>query len=414
MTYAESVDWLFAQFPAYQKIGVSAYKPDLDNVLELCSYYQVDYSRLKFIHIAGTNGKGSTANYLASVLQENGQKTALFTSPHILDFRERIRVNGQMIPEEEVIAFCERVRRSDFSIKPSFFEITWILALMHFLANECEICVIEAGLGGRLDATNIITPILSIITNIGLDHTAILGETIGEIASEKAGIIKAAIPVLIGEYNPQTQTIFERKAQQENSRFYSSDDFYFDSYVFPEGTYLHKNEHYVRSAIRILNAWDFDITPEETERGFRNVAQNTGFRGRFQQISQKPLIFVDAAHNADGIAQLLVNIRQYPHRELHVIYGASNDKDVDAILKLFPAHTHFYLCPFSNMRSLTFDELTELKKSSGLKMQIFTGIEEACLFVQNSVNETDMLLVTGSFFLLSDFFHFFSQKDLPD
>lgn len=414
MTYAESVDWLFSQFPAYQKIGVSAYKPDLDNVSELCSYYEVDYARLKFIHIAGTNGKGSTANYLASILQENGQKTGLFTSPHILDFRERIRVNGQMIPEEKVITFCELIQQSDFQVKPSFFEITWILALQHFLDENCEVCVIETGLGGRLDATNIITPLLSIITNIGLDHTAILGETIPEIASEKAGIIKAGVPVLIGEYSPQTQSIFERKAQHENAPLYASHEFHFDSYVFPQGSYLRKNERYVRSAVQILNAGDFDISDEEIDAGFRKAAHNTGFRGRFQQLSQKPLIFVDAAHNADGISQLLLSIRHYNYTNLHVIYGASNDKDVEAILALFPAQTRFYLCPFSNMRSLTFAELQQLQERSAHHIQVFAGIEEACLFVQNSVNENDMLLITGSFFLLSDFFQFFSEKDLPD
>lgn len=414
MTYAESVDWLFSQFPAYQKIGASAYKPDLDNVLELCSYYQVDYSRLKFIHIAGTNGKGSTANYLASILQENGQKTGLFTSPHILDFRERIRVNGNMIPEERVIAFCELVRQSDFEVKPSFFEITWILALQHFWEVECEVCVIETGLGGRLDATNIITPILSIITAIGLDHTAILGNSLEEIAAEKAGIIKAEVPVLIGEYNPVIQHIFEKKANDENAPLYASDDFHFESYVFPEGSYLRKNEHYVRSAVHILNGSDFDISEEAIERGFRNVAHNTGFRGRFQRISEKPLTIVDAAHNADGIAQLLLSIRQYSYKQLHVIYGASNDKDVEAMLALFPAGTRFYLCPFSNMRSLTPDELELLQRRSDKSIQLFANIEEAYLFTQKSVNEKDMLLITGSFFLLSDFFQFFSEKDLPN
>ena len=301
MTYAESVDWLFAQFPAYQKIGVSAYKPDLDNVLALCDYYRVDYSRLKFIHIAGTNGKGSAANYLASILQENGLKTGLFTSPHILDFRERIRVNGNMIPEEQVIAFCELVRQSDFSVQPSFFEITWILALRHFLAENCEICVIETGLGGRLDATNIITPLLSYISNIGLDHTSILGDSLEKIAAEKAGIIKMGVPVLIGEYNPKTQPVFEEKAQKMDAPLFWSDDFHFEQYVFPEGTYPRKNEHKVRALIQLLNTLHFSISPEECERGFRNVAQNTGFRGRFQQISGKSCTVIDAAPNADGV-----------------------------------------------------------------------------------------------------------------
>ncbi|MCE3296912.1 MAG: FolC bifunctional protein [Crocinitomicaceae bacterium] len=414
MTYAESVDWLFSQFPAYQKVGASAYKPDLDNVLALCDYYKVDYSHLNFIHIAGTNGKGSAANYLASILQENGQNTGLFTSPHILDFRERIRVNGIMIPEEKVIAFCERVRQSDFTVMPSFFEITWILALQHFLDENCEICVIETGLGGRLDATNIITPILSYISNIGLDHTAILGNTVEKIAAEKAGIIKANVPVLIGEYNPKTQPVFEDKANEVNAPLFWSDDFHFDSYIFPEGTYLRKNEHKVRSLVQVLNTLNFLISHEECDRGFLNVARNTGFRGRFQQLSQKPLSFIDAAHNADGVAQLMLSIRQYSYKQLHVIYGATNDKDVSSILKLFPENTHFYLCPFNNMRSLSLDELYKLKEQLPYNIRIFNKIEEASNFAQETVNENDMLLITGSFFLLSDFFEFFSKKGLPD
>ena len=414
MTYEASVDWLFSQFPAYQKIGVPAYKPDLDNVLALCTHFGVNYRSLRCIHIAGTNGKGSTASYLASALQESGYKTGLFTSPHILDFRERIRVNGHMIPKEDVIAFCEGVQTAEIPVKPSFFEITWVMALMRFIAESCEVCVIETGLGGRLDATNIITPVLSIITNTGMDHTTILGDTEAQIASEKAGIIKAGIPVLIGEKKETTRKVFEEKARLESAPLSWSEDFHFDDYYFPRESYLRKNEQTVRAAIILLNKTAFRIPGQAIKDGFANAGRNTGFRARLQLIRKKPLTIVDAAHNAEGITELLRSIKQYDFDRLHVIYGASRDKDAKAILDLFPPDTDFYLCPFENPRSLAPEELKQLTGKSGKPLQVYPDVESAYLQIKDSVNETDMLLITGSFFLLSDFFHFFSEKDLPD
>lgn len=413
MTYEESVDWLFSQFPAYQKIGISAYKPDLDNVLLLCEYFEVDSSKLKFIHIAGTNGKGSTSNYLASILQESGLKTGLFTSPHILDFRERIRINGKVISEQKVIDFCEKVQNSEFDVKPSFFEITWLLALIHFLDESCKICVIETGLGGRLDATNIITPILSIITTIGLDHTSILGNSLEEIAFEKAGIIKKNVPVLIGEKSSVTQSVFENKAKEMSSKIYFSEDFYFDELFFEENNYQAKNEKTVRAAIHLLNKYNvFSLTAENSFNGFKFVYENTGFYGRFQQISEKPRIIIDAAHNKQGIKMLLKSISNINYERLFIVYGASNDKNIEEILSLFPEDSCLNLCAFSNMRSFSTNELTSFQLQNKNISKIFPSIDKACFDIQTSLNEKDMLLITGSFFLLSDFFDFFSQKNL--
>ena len=412
MTYEESISWLFNQFPAYQNVGISAYKPDLDNVLALCKHFKVDYSKLKFIHVAGTNGKGSTSNYLASILQESGTKTGLFTSPHILDFRERIRVNGEMISEQKVLEFCKLIQTSNFDIKPSFFEITWVLALIHFIESDCNICVIETGLGGRLDATNIITPILSVITNIGLDHTAILGNTLAEIAYEKAGIIKNAIPVVLGEKNQETKAVFDSKAQEMQTEIYFSEDFNIDNTFFPEESYLAQNEKTVRASIFIINKKGFKISEENILNGFNNVFKNTGFYGRFQQIQEKPKIILDAAHNKHGIEMLLKSISKLKCDKLHIIYGASNDKNLEEIVALFPSEAQLYLSSFSNLRSFSYQELTDFKSGNKQIQKVFSNIQEAFTEVQTSVNENDMLLITGSFFLLSDFFAFFSEKDL--
>jgi dihydrofolate synthase/folylpolyglutamate synthase len=412
MNYQESVDWLFDQFPAYQKIGVSAYKPDLNNVLELCTYFKVEYSSLKFIHIAGTNGKGSTSNYLASILQEASYKTGLFTSPHILDFRERIRVNGEMISEEKVISFCEEIKNSNFDIKPSFFEITWVLCLIHFVESKCKICVIETGLGGRLDSTNIINPILSIITNISLDHIAILGNTLEEITFEKAGIIKNDIPVLIGECDSISRPIFIEQAKIKSSQIYFSEDFEIGNSFFDINSYLFKNERTIKNAIQLLNLHGLKIERSLINKGLKNVSRNTGFIGRYQEIARNPKIIVDAAHNIAGISELIKTIKTEKFENLHIIYGASNDKDALEILNLLPTNCNLYLCTFSNQRSLTFEQLKELNVKINQKSQIFSSVKESFNYVQNTVNENDIILITGSFFLLIYFFDFFSKKEL--
>jgi dihydrofolate synthase/folylpolyglutamate synthase len=412
MTYEESIDWLFSQFPAYQKVGVLAYKPDLDNVKALCAHFDVNYNSLKCIHIAGTNGKGSTSNYLASFLQENNYKTGLFTSPHIQDFRERIRVDGTMISEERVISFCKEIQANTFEIQPSFFEITFVLALIHFIQSSCDFCVIEVGLGGRLDATNIITPILSVITNVSLDHISILGNTIEEIAFEKAGIIKEKIPVVVGKKDSLYVSIFSEIAASKHSQLFFAEDDTEGENFFPKSIYPYKNERLIRKVIQVLQDMSFVLDINLISKAFTNLHKNTGFYGRFQLISEEPRIIVDAAHNADGINELVKSIQSFNYAKLHIIYGASNDKDCNEIISLFPAESELYLCPFSNSRSLKKGELEQLSKDLRKKVKIFNSIEETFLFCQNTVNKEDTLLITGSFFLLSDFFEFFPKINL--
>lgn len=412
-TYAKCIEWLFEQFPAYQQVGQSAYKPDLDNIIDLCEQLDIDYPALQYIHVAGTNGKGSTCNMLASVFIEKKYKTGLFTSPHIKDFRERITVNGHQIPEERVIDFCNTIQNINLNVKPSFFEITWALALTYFIESGCEICIIETGLGGRLDATNIITPVLSIITNISLDHTNILGNTIAQIAFEKAGIIKEKIPIVIGTASEAAAIVFKNKAEASHAPLiFSENTTQLGVFLHPEGTYQWINERTVRTAIQTLNQNGFNILPEETDAGIQNTHQNTGFRGRFEIIQKNPLTIVDVAHNVDGINAMLATLEKVKQGKLHIVYGTSADKDLKSIVELFPTDAIFHFTEFSNQRSAKIADLKKIAKELGLTADYFTKMDDAVKSAQLSANKYDTILITGSFFLISDFFNFFSRKSL--
>jgi dihydrofolate synthase/folylpolyglutamate synthase len=405
MTYEEAIDWLFEQFPAYQKIGAVAYKPDLSNTLSLCKQLNIDFNQLQYIHVAGTNGKGSTSNMLASICMEKGLKTGLFTSPHIHDFRERILVNGIQISKKRVVSFCQQIRSLTLEVKPSFFEITWALTLTHFIETKCEICIIETGLGGRLDSTNIISPILSVITNIGLDHVAILGDTLEKIAFEKAGIIKPSIPIVIGETLPETISVFESSAKAQNSTvFWAEKEEFTNTFHFPTESYQWKNERTVRSAMRALNELGFEFSETQITAGIENTNKNTGFRGRFEIIAKNPLTIVDAAHNVDGIKQLLRTVESNITGQLHIVYGTSSDKDLHSILSLFPRDAQFYLTEFSSERSAKIADLRKTAETIGLNATYFLKMKEAVESAQQSANKTDTILITGSFFLISDFF----------
>ncbi len=404
-TYEEAIDWLFEQFPAYQKIGAVAYKPDLSNTLSLCKQLNIDFNQLQYIHVAGTNGKGSTSNILASICMEKGLKTGLFTSPHIQDFRERILVNGIQISQERVVSFCQQIRNLTLEVKPSFFEITWALTLTHFIESKCEICIIETGLGGRLDSTNIISPILSVITNIGMDHVAILGDTLEKIAFEKAGIIKVNIPVVIGETLPQTVDVFQETVIKRNAKIYWAEKQTFKiPFHFPADSFQWKNERTVRTAIQALNELGFDFSETQIKLGIENTKKNTGFRGRFEIISQNPLTIVDAAHNVDGIKQLLHSIKSQVSGQLHIVYGTSSDKDLQSILSLFPKDATFHLTEFSSERSAKVHDLRTTAESLDLKASYYSKMKDAVESAQQSANKTDTILITGSFFLISDLF----------
>lgn len=403
--YKETLDWLFNQFPAYHKIGVSAYKPSLDNCIRLAEYFQNPQNDLKFIHIAGTNGKGSTSSMLASILTESKEIVGLFTSPHIEDFRERIRVNGEMITEDFVIEFCEKVKSLRIDFEPSFFEITWVLALVYFRSKKTTVCVIEAGLGGRLDATNIITPLLSIITNIGLEHTNFLGDTLELIATEKAGIIKSTVPVVIGESVEETKNVFNKIANQNSTTIYFAEDFnYLPSSNFPLlGEYQKINYNTIRVAIDVLNEKSLTIESSDIEVGLKNIFKNTGFRGRMQVMSYEPLLIFDVSHNYDGIKATLNSISN-TSGQLLIVYGTSADKDLESIFSLFPKNAKCFFTEFKNERSAKISQLENESIKNGLEASFYLESKLALQHAKDVAGKEDTILVFGSFFLLSDFF----------
>lgn len=392
--YAFWVDWLFSRFPAYQNVGAQAYKPGLERVLTLLHALQIDHKKIPCIHIAGTNGKGSTAAYCASLLSEKGLRVGLFTSPHIFDFSERIRVNGEPISEAFVIAFCNRFRTLALDIDASFFELTFAMALDYFLQQHCTYLVIETGLGGRLDATNVMEPKVSIITNIAMDHQAFLGDTLQEIATEKAGIIKAKTPVVIGEKNALTQGIFIEKSNAVSAPVYFSADFDWKHESLPLLGYQKSN---FKTALLALKALDFEFNEGQIKSALLHLKENTGFFGRLQVISKAPTIVLDVSHNPAGILATLPLIVEQVKGKLYILYGASKDKDAAEILELFPKDAHIAACVFSNPRSKTIEDW----KALGLKT-IYSDLTQALNDIEKQLEKQDLLWITGSFFLLTD------------
>lgn len=405
--YKDAINWLFQQFPSYQTLGSKAYKPDLGNISKLLSALGNPHQSLKFIHVAGTNGKGSVCSMLASILKENGYKTGLFTSPHITDFRERIRVNGEMIHEVEVIKFCNTITNTQelSALKPSFFEITFAMAIQHFQDVKCDICVIETGLGGRLDATNIINPKLSIITNISFDHTDLLGDTLGAIASEKAGIIKSNIPTIIGVINEETFPVFKATCEKMNSTLVVPSTNEISSYKLPFlANYQKQNFSIVLSALNELIKFGYSINTEHIQKGLDNLNRNTGFIGRMQMIQEAPIVIVDVSHNIAGVERTLETMLKINKGRLHIIFGASADKDHSAILSRFPENCLLSFSLFKNPRG--WNRAIAQKAAEGLssKVKIFDNVHEALSFHKTIANQEDTILIMGSFFLLSDFF----------
>lgn len=412
MNYSDTVNWLFNQFPSYQNIGKKAYKPDLSNISRLCEKLNIDFSRLKYIHVAGTNGKGTTTNMISSILFEEGYKVGTFTSPHIEDFRERIVINNQLISEDEVISFCDKVKKAELDISPSFFEISFAMALNHFLNEMCDVCIIETGLGGRLDSTNIINPILSIITNVSLDHTDILGNTLESIAFEKAGIIKNNTPVVIGEYHKDTYPTFEKIASDKIAPLTKAwdTDLNNEVFIYKHG-YLNTNEKTVRCAIEIIKKI-FPISDASVTNGIKNIHLNTPYRGRFQVIQEDPTVILDVGHNEDGISSCLKMVKKQLKGNLHIIYGASSDKDLSKITPLFPDNATLYFSEFSNARSYKITDFKKSVEKTARFSNYFTSIEEIYPKLKLSVNKEDTILITGSFFIIHDFFRFFSSNYL--
>jgi dihydrofolate synthase/folylpolyglutamate synthase len=397
-SYQASIDWLFERFPSYQNIGAQAYKPGLERVEQLLSEVGNPHKELKIIHVAGTNGKGSTCSYLASYLTETEEKVGLFTSPHIFDFQERIRINGKKISAEFVVDFCNRIQKLNIEIEPSFFEITFAMAVSYFRFENCSICVLETGMGGRLDATNIVNPLVSVITNIGFDHTQFLGNTYAEIATEKAGIIKERIPIIIGETNSETKNVFLEVSKNKNAEIHFA-----ENEKLPSGIslplYQQKN---LRSALKALELIGVQVDSEILNRSLTNLHFNTGYFGRLTQIQDKPRIFIDVSHNKEGLLATIESITNSLDGQLNILFGASSDKNIEEMLACFPVNSKINLCTFKNERSLSLAQLEKLKSSDSRVRTFFNDINAGIKNILSTMEGNDTLLVTGSFFLISD------------
>ncbi len=402
MNYKETTDWMFSRLPMFQMQGASAYKKDLTNTHLLVSHLNHPETKFKSIHVAGTNGKGSTSSMIASILQEAGYKVGLYTSPHLKDFRERIRINGEMISEDFVVDFIAQNKPFFEANQLSFFEMTVGLAFDYFAKAQVDVAVIEVGMGGRLDSTNVIMPLVSVITNIGFDHTQFLGDTLSKIASEKAGIIKSNIPVVIGEYLEETKPIFSAKANIEQAPIYFAQDNPEVTYECALlGDYQVHNKKTVLQTIKLLQS-EFKIDEMHIELGFKNVIQNTGLLGRWQILKHKPFTVCDTAHNSHGLKIVLNQIQKHHFDALHIVLGVVNDKDLDSILPLFPKKAKYYFCKPNVPRGLNAEILKERANDFGLIGKAFDSVSEAYEMAMQSAKELDFIYIGGSTFVVAE------------
>lgn len=404
MTYQEIINWMFQQLPMYQLQGASAYKKDLTNTILLLDYLGNPEKKLKCIHVAGTNGKGSTSHMLASILQEAGYQVGLYTSPHLKDFRERIKINGDMITESFVVEFVNKHRTFFEKHELSFFEMTVGLTFDYFNKMQTDIAIIEVGMGGRLDATNTIIPLISVITNIGFDHTAFLGNTLALIAAEKAGIIKGKIPVVIGEYSDETKVVFEAKASENHSKIYFASDLISEDYPSALlGNYQMHNKKTVLQTIKVLQSQNqFIVTENNISNGFLNVIDNTGLLGRWQQLQQDPKVICDTAHNANGLSIVMNQVLEEEYDHLHIVLGVVNDKDLDGILPLFPKTATYYFCKPNIPRGLDTEILEEKATEFGLIGAIYTSVSAAYQAALNKAAASDFIYIGGSSFVVAE------------
>jgi dihydrofolate synthase/folylpolyglutamate synthase len=395
---------MFNQLPMYQLQGASAYKKDLTNVHLLVNYLNNPQKDLKCIHVAGTNGKGSTSHMLASIFQEAGYKVGLYTSPHLKDFRERIKINGIEISEYFVCEFINKNKTFFEANELSFFEMTVGLAFEYFVKEKVDIAIIEVGMGGRLDATNIITPLVSVITNIALDHTQFLGNTLEAIAFEKAGIIKSGIPVVIGEFTPETKPVFLAKAKGTNSKIFFASELISENYPSDLiGDYQIHNKKTVIETIKIINLQnEFDISEANIKAGLLNVVKNTGLIGRWQQLGEFPKIICDTAHNKNGLEIVMKQIQKEKFDTLHIVLGVVNDKDLDEILPLFPKNAKYYFCKPNIPRGLEAILLKEKAEEYHLSGNIYPSVTEAYIQSRNNATKNDFIFVGGSTFVVAE------------
>lgn len=425
MNYEQTLDYLLTKLPLFSRIGAAAYKKDITNTVKLCKAVGDPQHKIKTIHIAGTNGKGSTSHMLAAILQQSGYTTGLYTSPHLKDFRERIKINGKMIEKDFVVSFVKKIKKVSEEISPSFFELTVVMALEYFKEQKVDVAVIETGLGGRLDSTNVITPLLSIITNIGYDHMNILGNTLEEIAFEKAGIIKQNVPVVIGEKQDVTKNIFIEKARScKAPLFFAEDDFSVSKsepsvnalhisiteknnstkkYTLDlNGIYQQKNLLTVLAAIKILQQQGFNLKEKNVRQALSSVKELTGLHGRWDVIHQNPMIVLDVAHNEDGIKQLLKQIQTCVYEKLHIVFGIVKDKDADKILSLLPQKATYYFTKAQIPRALPEDELRVKANKYNLTGASFSEVNIALKAATEKALPDDLIIVCGSVFVVGE------------
>jgi dihydrofolate synthase/folylpolyglutamate synthase len=403
MTYQDTVNWMFSQLPMYQRQGKTACKEDLSNTLKLSDYLHNPESKFKSIHVAGTNGKGSTSHMLASILQEAGYKVGLYTSPHLKDFRERIKINGKEVSKQFVIGFVKRNRSFLELNRLSFFEMTVGMAFDYFAKQKVDIAIVEVGLGGRLDSTNIITPEVSVITNIGLDHTQFLGNTLEAIAGEKAGIIKDNVPIVIGETQPETEQIFINIAKRKNAKIVFADKAikeYFQSDL--EGNYQEKNIKTVLQTIKELQQKGFVVTRKHVETGLSNIVKNTGLKGRWQVLQERPKVICDTAHNREGINAVVKQLLAEKYKSLHIVFGVVNDKDLSTLLDLLPKKAMYYLCKPNISRGMDAEELKQNFKQLGFNAESYTSVNNAFQGALKNANTNDLIFVGGSTFVVAE------------
>lgn len=407
--YQKAVEWLFAQTPNYQIDGEKAYKPGLESIIRLCGYFGNPQEKIKCIHIGGTNGKGSTSNMLASVLQEAGYTFGLYNSPHLIDFTERIKINGENCDREFIFQFIEKFKALPENISPSFFEFTTVMAFEYFYRKNVDFAIIEVGLGGRLDSTNIIKPLISAITNVQLDHQNILGNSIEEIAFEKAGIIKPDVPVIFGDDNEIVRNIITAKAEKENTDFIDATLVKTDLTSDLKGNYQQKNIRVVIALVEELRKLDVMISQENLEKGLLNVHQNTGFIGRWFEFSQNPLTICDTAHNQAGLEYVFAQLNSIPKYK-HIVLGFVNDKNIDDVMSLLPENSAFYFAKPDNNRGRHPHEYEDLLIRAKIIYKIFDLVQEAYLSAKQQATPEEMIFIGGSNFVVGEFL----EKNLTD
>ncbi|MBS9524587.1 bifunctional folylpolyglutamate synthase/dihydrofolate synthase [Litoribacter alkaliphilus] len=421
MTYQETLDYLFNALPMYQRIGAVAYKTDLTNTIALCQHLGDPQTKFKSIHVAGTNGKGSTSHSIAAILQEAGYKVGLYTSPHLKSFTERIKINGAEIPEDAVVTFVEKHKNFLEDLMPSFFEMTVGMAFEHFAKEKVDYAVIEVGLGGRLDSTNVITPEICVITNIGLDHTQFLGDTLPKIAAEKAGIIKERVPVVISELQPATLKVFIQKADEKHAPIFFAEEYY--NVQFKEvdeegkavfiangapikfdltGKYQQKNLGGILKAIDVLKENGLKISAENISNGLLKTVSLTGLKGRWQKINNQPLTYCDTGHNSEGFEYILKQIEETPHEKLFMVLGMVNDKDISKVLSMMPKDAEYIFCQANIPRALPASDLYEAASKMGLRGEIIPDVNQAIAEVLKKAGKNDFIFVGGSTFVVAE------------